>query len=291
MREPPGQLTKGSPGRRAIPRRPAIAVDSFGYLHVVWEDTTPGNNEIYYKQSTDGGASWSTNKRLTWTSGSSREPAIAAYGYGILHVIWQDLTTGDYEIYHKVSIAAGAAWSTSKRLTWTPGYSRLPAIAVDSSGNLHMVYQDDTPGNPEIYYKQTTDNGATWSTGKMLSPRGIYPLWDESRCPAIAVDSFGYLHVVWEDNTPGNNEIYYKQSTDTGATWSTNKRLTWTAGDSESPAIAVDSSDNLHLVWHDFTPGNPDDLLQDELEWRSRMVNRPKSHLDFGQFHVSGHGR
>jgi hypothetical protein len=27
----------------------------------------------------------------------------------------------------------------------------------------------------------------------------------------IAVDSLGHLHVVWNDDTPGNREIYYKK--------------------------------------------------------------------------------
>jgi hypothetical protein len=47
---------------------------------------------------------------------------------------------------------AYAGWTAAKRLTWTPGYSTLPDVAADSSGNFHMVWHDDTPGNYEIYY-------------------------------------------------------------------------------------------------------------------------------------------
>jgi len=31
------------------------------------------------------------------------------------------------------------------------------------------------------------------------------------RASAIAVDSFGNPHVVWQDDTPGNREIYYRK--------------------------------------------------------------------------------
>ena len=65
--------------------------------------------------------------------------------------------------------AAQADWTPAKRLTWNSGDSRLPAIAVDSSGNLHVVWQDDTPGNSEIYYKKSTDGGATWTTSQRLT--------------------------------------------------------------------------------------------------------------------------
>jgi len=49
-----------------------------------------------------------------------------------------------------------ADWTSAKRLTWTSGHSLDPAIAIDSSGNLHIVWHDDTPGNYEIYYKKGT---------------------------------------------------------------------------------------------------------------------------------------
>jgi hypothetical protein len=38
-------------------------------------------------------------------------------------------------------------------------------------------------------------------------------------------------------------------------TWTKTKRLTWNSGDSEVPAIAVDSADHIHLIWVDDTSG------------------------------------
>jgi len=94
----------------------------------------------------------------------------------------------------------------AKRLSWTSGVSFSPVIAVDSSDNLHLVWDDDTPGNFEIYYKKSTDGGATWTANKRLTWTSSYS-WN----PSVAVDSSGNVHVVWEDDTPGNWEIYYKR--------------------------------------------------------------------------------
>jgi hypothetical protein len=47
---------------------------------------------------------------------------------------------------------ARADWAPSKRLTWNSGSSYCPAMPVYSSGNVHVVWEDDTPGNYEIYY-------------------------------------------------------------------------------------------------------------------------------------------
>src|SRR4030043_390533 len=225
---------------------PAIAADGPN-IYVVWQDDTPGNYEIYFKKSDDGGATWSANERLTNNAGTSSYPAIAVDNSNI-YVVWQNFmpTPGSFEIYFKKSDDGGATWTTSKRLTNNAGPSLLPAITVDGS-NIYVVWYDDTPGNPEIYFKKSDDGGATWTTNKRLTNNAGY-----SYVPAIAVDGSN-ICVVWEDYTPGNYEIYFKKSDDGGATWATNKRLTNNAGDSRYPAIAVDGS-NIYVVWQNFIP-------------------------------------
>jgi V8-like Glu-specific endopeptidase len=230
---------------------PAMAVAPSGSLHVVWEDDTPGNVEIYYKGSTDGGVTWTAGQRLTWTSGGSHYPAIAVDPAGVIHVVWEDDTPGNREIYFKKSGDGGAAWTTAKRLTWSSGQSGLPAEAIDSSGHIHGFWEDSTPGNNEIYYKKSTDGGVSWTAVKRISLTS-----GDSQYPDSAVDLSGHIHVVWEDLTPENWEIYYNKSKDGGATWTAKERLSWTGGDSRHPAIAPDSFGNLHVVWLDSTPGN-----------------------------------
>jgi|MudIll2142460700_1097286.scaffolds.fasta_scaffold415409_2 hypothetical protein len=56
-----------------------------------------------------------------------------------------------------------ADWQPAKRLTWISGDSFQPRIAGDSSGNLHVVWYASVSGDNNIYYKQSTDAGATWS--------------------------------------------------------------------------------------------------------------------------------
>jgi len=227
--------------------RAQIAVDSNNYIHVVWHDDSPGNYEIYYKMSTNGGTTWSI-RRLTYNAGSSRVPQIAVDSSSNIHVVWMDDTSGNNEIYYKKSTNGGTTWST-RRFTYNPGNSVSPAIVADSNNYIHVVWSDNTTQWPEIYYKKSTDGGVSWTTKRLTYKSSI------SVMPAIAVDSNNYIHVVWCDTSSGDGNIYYKKSVDGGTSWTT-KRLTNNSGSSQSPKIAVDSNNYIHVVWHDYTPGN-----------------------------------
>ena len=195
---------------------------------------------------------WTTNKQITNTLGDSKYPAIAVDGSNI-YVAWQDNTPDllNEEIYFKRSVDGGVNWITNKRLTNNAGGnydSQYPAIAVDGS-NIYVVWEDNTSGNEEIYFRRSVDGGVTWKTKKRLTNNAGY-----SQYPAIAVNGSN-IYVVWTDSTPGNYEIYFRRSVDGGVTWKTNKRLTNNAGVSYAPAVAVNSS-NIYVVWTDTTPGN-----------------------------------
>ena len=96
---------------------------------------------------------------------------------------------------------AQAGW-TSQRLTWNSGDSKNPSIVVDSGKNVHLVWNDNTLCNNEIFYKKSTNGDSTWMTKRLT--------WNSSRSisPDIAIDSGNAIHVVWYDEMPGNFEIY-----------------------------------------------------------------------------------
>jgi hypothetical protein len=183
-------------------RSPAINTDSNNHVHVIWHDKSPGNNEIFYKKSTDGGATWAT-KRLTYNPGASYFSRLAIGSNNHLHVVWAN-TNGGHEIYYKRSTDNGTTWTT-KRLTYSSGSAQFPDIAVDFNNNPYVVYHDSASGNDEILYKWSTDGGATWTSERLTYSSG------DSYYATIATDSNNIPHVLWEDDSPGNFEIYFKK--------------------------------------------------------------------------------
>lgn len=234
---------------------PHIAIDSSDVIHLVWEETPPLNNEeIYYKKSANGGTTWSAPMRLTWTSTMSMNPYIAVDSSRI-HVVWNEnlivSENPNFELIYKQSADGGATWSAPKRLTYSTGGSMAYSLVVDSSSVIHVVYVDNTPGNNEIFHKRSTDGGTTWSPPKRMT-------WNSgsSETPRMAVDSGNNIHLIWSNFISSAADIFYKQSTDNGLTWSAPKRLTWSANSAFNPSFAADSGSGLYIAWDEGATSN-----------------------------------
>jgi len=142
------RLTNSPPSKVS----PDVAI-SGANVYVVWNDTSTGLREIYFRKSVDGGASWGNIKQLTNNAGLSQLPVVAAAGTKI-YVAWCDYSPGNPEIYFRKAANSGTTWQTAQRLTSTPMGSYDPAIAVSAS-KVYVAWQDDTTGNDEIYLAST----------------------------------------------------------------------------------------------------------------------------------------
>ena len=70
-------------------------------------------------------------------------------------------------------------------------------------------------------------------------------------------DNNGKLHLVYEDN----GEIWYTYSTNEGATWHKETRLSDGNGYSHSPSIAIGSSNKYHVVWEEKIPNFQNNIV------------------------------
>jgi hypothetical protein len=238
---------------------PAIAI-SGNTVHVVWVDTQPGNFDIFYRRSTDGGASFTEPiKNLSSNLMDSRRPSIAVSGNNV-HVVWDDNSLGNSEILYRRSLNGGDLFpNVIKNLSSNDGFSFEPAIAV-SGNTVHVVWDDDTlPFTIDILYRRSLNNGDTFpNIIKNLSSN----LGDSGQA-SIAV-SGNNVHVVWEDNTdntPANYDILYRKSLNNGDTFpNIIKNLSSNAHFSISPAIAL-SGNNVYTVWSQGTASGNTDIL------------------------------
>ena len=151
-----------------------------------------------------------------------------------------------------------------------------PDVAIDSAGNVHIAYVDeDVASNDEIWYTMLDNNGNTLIDDTLISDDDE----DKSKRPAIVVDSADMVHIVWQDKrdwpySSGGGEIYYTKldpslddqdgddASEPAITVEDDTRLTdlseglgeW-EGYIGHPRIAIDSNDNIHIVFKSYDVG------------------------------------
>ncbi len=144
-------------------------------------------------------------------------------------------------------------WQPPVRLTYhdaisTTFLNHAWCIAARSD-TVHIVWDEYAEGCWEVYARHSYDGGITWTNSARLSDsmaasqNGHLAVWGEQ------------VHVVWRDEQPGNDEIFYCRSFDAGQTWSPAERLTQDAGISTSPSVAANDS-VIHIAWSDDRTGH-----------------------------------
>ena len=98
------------------------------------------------------------------------------------------------------------------------GFSLNPQIAT-SGNNVHVTWQDGTPGNQDIFFAVSTNNGRNFGTPINLSNNA-----GGSEVPQIAA-SGSNVYVTWEDTTPGNRDIFFAVSNNNGTSFGTSDKL------------------------------------------------------------------
>jgi Neuraminidase (sialidase) len=227
-------------------------------LYVVWTDGRNGSNDIYFRRSVDEGATWEPEVRLdTDVAGAAHSyaPRIVCQGARV-HVVWQDLRNGSADVYYRGSSDYGVTWTPAEiRLdTDAAGSATSEAYDLAADGTLVCVAWSDTRnGSTDIYFRRSTDGGATWSVSDVRLDTGTAAGASESGAPRIHVSGLRVL-CTWEDRRNPRHDIFTKRSTDGGNTWPDPEVQMDTDGlgtaFSRFPKV-VASGNNIAVLWQD----------------------------------------
>ena len=219
---------------RTVARQPALAIDSGGRAHAVWNGGTTG--AIYY--------SWTYARDFTLASGWA-EPIALPMDTPISS--WPDLAIdprgGDLFVVYAVPYNEGRglylARSADGGSTWPAAPQRIvdaaaqgwesvttPRLAYDAAaGVLHVVWvRDALPGSASpraVYYAQSRDRGRTWSEPVKVAEGQVG--W-----PRVAMFGPDQVCVAWTQqssqarvNPRSPLSVWSWLSADGGQTWTT----------------------------------------------------------------------
>ncbi len=200
-------------------------------VYVMW-----AQGDAWETHSHDFGATWSTPVRVTdnkqyfyYPEGVSVLPdgsavaAMSAYrcGKGSTHC------AGPINISVLRTTDGGRSYTEDIIDTVFLGVdfetSSLSTIGNDAAGNLVVMYTGATTegANSQVWTRRSKDGGVSWGDQIELG-RGASV---NSAFPSIVGTGTGVFKAIYMDDRTGHWNVWYRSSTDRGATWSTDVRL------------------------------------------------------------------
>jgi hypothetical protein len=149
--------------------------------------------------------------------------------------------------------AQTGTWTEAVNISQTSNASWFPDLAVDSTGNVHVIWCETTHlegggENEQVYYSMW--DGQTWSM-----PNDIVPPSPDIIRNAIAADQMGNLHILFGGSVPsiGQLTIFHQKvlvkEAWSAAQWSAPHRIS--QGSSYMGDIAIDSKGAIHVIYDD----------------------------------------
>jgi hypothetical protein len=188
---------------------PSIIQLTNGTILVAWQSYRTGNQDLFYKTSSDDGATWSNATQLTTDPNSDRSPSVIQTKDGRIWVAWHSNRFGDNEILCKTY---GGSWSDDFNQTTNTNEDTGPVLLQTVDETIWLFWASRVPlYAPDVYYMQSFDNGTTWTEPVQFTTDIYNDVW-----PAVAQTNDTKIWVVWASsraNQPyGNWDVWYKTS-------------------------------------------------------------------------------
>lgn len=203
----------------------SIAIDSESNVHVVWSNTVYKTDflslEVMYMNFQTSTNSWSNAIHVSKDDEIfSFDPQIAIDTQDTVHIVWtegtiinEEVVTNDEldvihgEIMYRNYILKKDSWSTpeivSSRDQIIGDRNRgNPEIAIDSEGNIHIIWVDPSASNPAdydnaLFYRRYSPLSQTWTTATILT----HFISGHRHSPSLAIDADDSLHIAWADKS------------------------------------------------------------------------------------------
>jgi len=256
-----------SSGANKDSERPLTTVsDSSGNVWVAWTEGDKGpnnsliNRDIWIGKLTVGAESFENGgvRQVTNDAHDQSNPVLAIDSSDMLYLAWQDERNGKWDLFISTS-ADGTNWTAEKLIT-DPNYNQTnPAMAIDSSDEVYIVYDDDQNTDKDIYITSSSDTFST-QTKTQITSAGTGAVYDQTT-PDIAIDSADTVYVVWADarNWNGKGNIKYDMYGAASDNSWTNIEIVDKDKDGQQTAPKIATEDTgtiLHFVWVDDEPGD-----------------------------------
>lgn len=214
---------------------------------------------LHYGCGSGGGGENNSNQsgkeNISRTPSDSAKPLIGADSTGNVYVIWEEAVSNpDTQIYFAKSNNYGGTFAATRNLTKERGprcaisglSSKNASIAVEDE-SLYLIWENTLPYGRAIKFFRENDGFC----------RNVSEISNASSS-VLGVSTNGNIHVVWTEESGGQNEIFYRYSGDKGETFLPNDPLniSETLLDSSEPLLGIEGSFYIDVVWVEGSEGS-----------------------------------
>ncbi|HUU77219.1 MAG TPA: hypothetical protein VMX55_02660 [candidate division Zixibacteria bacterium] len=143
-------------------------------------------------------------------------------------------------------------WSTPTTIFYSTTFNNEPSIAVNSKGDMHLVWTHTAIGKQEIRY-MTKGEDNNWYFEFNLTRKW----WSVANNPKLVFDSNDNLHCVFiaKESTTNRYTIFYRYLLDSQRNWSDPILVKYPEGYANQIPLEciVDTEDTLHIFWLEQT--------------------------------------
>jgi len=193
-------------------------------IAVAWSDfdVWTGVTGIQVRVSTDGGATFSEQKRVDDSFGYACCPTIALSGDSAIYVAWQEKIDpfqfdDAYEVMFSRSLDGGATFSAPANLSSIPEPSYPPRMVTDGNGVVYVLWEEgDYLIDMKLFLISSPDSGMTFAEPLLLAGPATDVFGD------LAVSADDALWVTWVTRDEAANYVpAVTRSLDAGTTFAT----------------------------------------------------------------------
>jgi hypothetical protein len=204
----------------------SLAVANNGQIYIAWLDERniaqpkpskhagghhmESNRELFVADSTDGGKTFSANRKVAEDACPCCKTALAVSPDGTLYASWRQVLPGSFRHIavasstdHGVRFSAPVIVSDDRwKLQGCPVSG--PSLSADTNGTLKVVWYAAGEGDaPGLYFAETRDRGQTFSARTLLMQEPV------KGTPALAAANNRAI-AIWQGTGSGTQQIETK---------------------------------------------------------------------------------
>jgi len=276
----------------AIYGGPSIASDAAGNFVIAWDDYRNEYwGEIYAQRFSNDGTALGPNFKVNNLGASVVYGAtVACKKNGDFIIVWGDAEDGgkdqlhfrhlidrkglkfdllienkgsEPDIWAQQYLSDGTALGGNFKVNDDVGNTEqtFPAIAIDSSGNFFIAWEDNRNGDWDIYVQRYLSDGTPLDSNFKVED-SVFS--DNQRLPSISSDETGNFIISWIDKRNGNYDVYAQRYSYNGTAMGYNFQVNDDIGSTfqSTPCISVEANGNFVITWLDRRNGNNDVFAQ-----------------------------